>query len=381
MKFLPLILRNALRNKRRSILTVLSIASSLFVLAVMMNILTAMSSWEGQADTHHRAVVQSSVSLATPLPLSMETDLKALPQVEVLQKLNWFGGYYQDPRNFFANFAVDPEVLLAMWDEYRLPEEEFREFLKNRTSCVVGRSLLDRLGLKKGQRMTLIGTIYPFNVDLEIVGVYRAPTPTDEEAMYFQWGYFDELNRRRGTVGTYWLKARKPEDVAALKETIDARYRDSSDPTVTLTEKEFAAQFQQMMGNVKGLVTFMGSVIVVVLILLAANTMAMSARERVVEVAVMRTLGFQPGRILALFLGESVFVALIGAAAASAGAHLLFNAAGFSPAPQFFPYLSTAPGTVLVLFLVAVGVGLASAAIPALRAASRPIVEGLRFVG
>lgn len=387
MKFFKLIFKNALRNKRRSALTILSIMISLLALTLLLNIMTSMEAWEGQAATHYRVAVQSAVSLGHPLPPPMEEYLRGLkPQAQVVQKLNWFGGHAGNERDWFANFAVDADVMFEMWDELKLPPEEYQAWLKTKNGCIIGKSLLDRMRAKgydwkKGGKLTLIGTIYGCNLELEVVGVFRGKTSMDEEAIYFHWAYFDEKNPVKGMVGTYWIKARNAEDVAWLKSTIDAHYANSADRTETMTEKEFAQQFQQMMGNVKGLVFNMGTLISLVLILVAANTMSMSARERVTEVAVMRTLGFQPARILSLFLAEALVVSLLGAGLAAGAAFLLFNVLRLSPFPQFFPYFEVAPKTFAILFGVGALVGLVSAAIPAVRSARRGIVEGLRYVG
>jgi putative ABC transport system permease protein len=387
MKYFKLIFRNALRNKRRSALTVLSITISLLALTILMNIVTSMEAWEGQAATHHRIVVQSAVALGYPLPIAMHEYLEKQNGAVIVEKLNWFGGHCGDPREFFANFAVDQEPrFFEMWDELHMPADEQQAWLKTKSGVIIGKSLFDRMkgkghDWKKGGRLTLIGTIYGCNLELDIVGIFTGKTSMDEEAMYFHWDYFDEKNPVKGQVGTYWIKTRGPDDMVALKDKIDGDWANSGDRTETMTEKEFAQQFQQMMGNVKGLVINMGTMIAFVLILVAANTMSMSARERVTEVAVMRTLGFQPGRILFLFLAEALVVSLIGAALAAGIAWTLFNGMKISPFPQFFPYFEVAPKTIAIVIGLGGIVGLVSAAVPAIRSARRGIVEGLRYVG
>lgn len=395
MKFLRLILRNAFRNKRRTVLTALSIAVSLFVFASTRNVITAFESWDGQAATHSRVVVQSALGLGHTLPLSMEKDLltRYRDHVEldkagepIVQKMNWFGGYVNDPKDWFANFAVDPDVMRDMWDELAIPDATFEAFRKNDRATFVGEHLLRRMQekgypWKVGGRVTLISSIYPCRMeDLEIVGTFRGKTAPEEDAMYFHWSYFNRQNGERGEVGTYWIKARTPDDMARLKQRIDAEYRNTGDPTETLSEREFAAQFRSMMGNVTGLLSFFGTVIVLVLMLVAANTIAMTARERVTEVAVLRTLGFGRGRILFLFLAESVAVSLFGALLAAALAFGLYNVAGWSPSPQFFQAFLTAPKTFALILGLGVFVGLVAAAVPAIRSARRSIVEGLRYV-
>ncbi len=395
MKFLRLIVRNAFRNKRRTILTALSIAISLFVFASTRNVITAFEAWDGQAATHSRIVVQSALGLGHNLPIGMERELRerCRPMAElnqdghpVMHKLNWFGGYVNDPKDWFANFGSDVEGFREMWDELTILDETYEAWRKNERGAIVGEHLLKRMQDKGipwrvGSKTTLVSSIYPCKMeDLEIVGTFRAKTPVEEDALYFHWNYFNRQNGERGEVGTYWIKARTLDDMARLKSEIDGKPFASGDPTETLSEREFAAQFRSMMGNVTGLIAFFGTVIVFVLVFVAANTIAMTARERVTEVAVLRTLGFTRGKILFLFLAESVVVSLLGAALAAALSFGLYNVAGWSPSRQFFPSFAAAPKTLGLVLAIGVAVGLIAAAVPAIRAARRTIVEGLRFV-
>lgn len=397
MKLLGLIVRNAFRNRRRTILTALSIAVSLFVFASTRNVLTAMEAWDGQAATHNRVVVQSAAGLATTLPLHpMEKELKARwghlmaktrDGEPIVQKMNWFGGYVKDPmKDWFANFAIDPEIMRDMWDELAISDEVFRQFCADDKACIVGEALLRRMqergyGWKIGTVFNMPSTIYPGTMEnLVIVGTYKAKTQMEEEQLFFHWNYFDRKNRERQEVGTYWIKAKDAAAMAQLKSEIDQWYANSADRTETLSEKEFAAQFRSMMGNVTALVSILGTVIVLALLFVAANTIAMTARERVVEIAVLRTLGFSKGQILFLFLAESVFVSLLGAAVAAGLAFLMYNLAGFSPEPMFFPQFTVAPKTLGLVMIVGFFVGLFAAVVPAVRSAVRPIVQGLRTV-
>lgn len=396
MKFLRLIVRNAFRNRRRTVLTALSIAVSLFVFASTRNVLTAMDAWDGQAATHHRVVVQSAAGLGQVLPLTMEKEIREryADLVEkdkngqpIVQKMNWFGGFVSDKyEDWFANFAVDAPVLRDMWDELAVTDEDFRKFCADDKAVLIGEALLKRMqqrgyGWKIGHVFNMPSMIYPCTMEnLVIVGTFKAKTQMEEEQLFFHWSYFNRQNGERGEVGTYWLKAKGPDAMAQLKSRIDADYANSPDRTETLSEKEFAAQFRSMMGNVTGFVTILGSVIVLALLFVAANTIAMTARERVTEVAVLRTLGFSKGQILYLFLAESVFVSLLGAAVAAGLAYLLYNVAGFSPQPMFFPQFTVAPKTLGLVMIVGFAVGLLAAIVPAVRSAMRPIVQGLRMV-
>ncbi len=384
MKFLHLVVRNALRNRVRTVLTIGGSAFLMFVLVFVMTALTEIYAWEGQAAKKNRVAVQHSTGLANPLPISLEEYLKG-PEIQAhaqhVQKLNWFGGTYQDPRNFFARFAVDHDQLRELWSEYTISDAEYRSLCAMKNACIVGKSLAKRYGFRVGKRIAIVGDIYPVDLDLEVVGLYTCADDVRlEEQLYFRWDYLDELTGGEKIVGTYWMKARTPDDVAKLKELIDGRTKNSSDPTETVTEKEFNAQFMSMMGNIIGIVMMVGGIVMVIMTLMTANTMAMSVRERVTEVAVLRTIGFTSGHIRFLIVAESVFVTLTGALLSLGLALLLFNVFKLSPAPQFFPYFFVAPPTIAISLGAALAAGVVSAAVPAELAAGRKIVDGLRQV-
>lgn len=198
--------------------------------------------------------------------------------------------------------------------------------------------------------------------------------------MFFRWDYLDELLKGRKVVSTYWMKARSDEDIPKLKELIDAHTKNSSAPTETITEKEFAAQFMQMMGNIKAIVAVIGALVLLIMIMMTANTMAMAARERVTEVAVMRTLGFTAGQILGVILAESILVSMLGAALAIGSSLLIFNVVKLSPDPIYFPVFLVAPNTVATAIGAALSCGVMSSLVPAIRSARRKISDGLRQV-
>ncbi len=383
MRLLPLLFRNALRNRLRTALTIAGIGFLVFVLIFVRTALTEIEAWEGEAASHHRVVVQHSTGLATPLPIRLENYLRGEEisrHASVVQKLNWVGCYWQDRKNQFANFAADRDTLVALWDELTFDPESLRKLSETKTGTVVGERLMKQFGWKVGQRIALTGTFYPVNPVLEILGTFRGRNVRQEMQLFFRWDYFDELMGGRKIVGTYWLKARGAEDVPKLKELIDAHTRNSSDPTETLTEKEFAVQFIEMMGNVRGIVWVVSAVVIVIMILMTANTMAMSARERVTEVAVMRTLGFSDGTVFFLVTAESVLVSVLATAVPFGLSFVAFNLLGWSPSPLYFPIFLPLASTYGLSLGVAVLCGVASAFVPALGAAKRPIVDGLRQV-
>jgi putative ABC transport system permease protein len=383
LKFLHLIVRNALRNRLRTTLTIGGTAFLIFVLIFVMTALTEIQSWQGQSATHLRVAVQHSTGLTTPVPYELETYLRSdaiAKHAQHVQKMNWFGGYYQDPKNFFANFAVDHLVLRDLWSEFKLSDDQFKKFCETKTSAIVGADLARKFDWKIGQRVTLTGTIYACNPELDIVGIFTGPSIREEQQLFFRWDYLDDLTKNQKIVGTYWMKARSADDIPMLKSLIDGHTKNSSDPTETVTENEFNAQFMQMMGNFKGLVVNVGALVLLIVVLMTANTMAMSARERVTEVAVMRTLGFTAGHILFFFVAEAILVTLVGAALPLAAAIILFNVLQLTPAPEFFPVFMVARSTIVVALVAGVAAGFVSSIVPAARSARRKITDGLRQV-
>ncbi len=383
MKFVNLIVRNAMRNRLRTTLTAGGTGFLLFVLVFVMTALTEMEAWQGEAAMHNRVAVQHTTGLASPLPISLETYLKGeeiSKHGKHVIKLNWFGGIYQKPENFFANFATDIDPMLDLWDEFSIPPQQFAKLKEQKNACIVGKSLATKFDWKIGSRVGLKGTIYPCDPELEVVGVFTTRDVRQEEQLFFRWDYLDELLNGQKIVGTYWMKANTPADIPKLKELIDNHTKNSSDPTETMTEKEFGQQFMEMMGNVRALVFWVGVFIMFIMVLMTANTMAMSARERVTEIAVLRTIGFRSGTILTLILAESVFVTCVGAGASLAIAAILFNGLHLSPVPQFFPYFFITAQTAGIALACAIGGGLLSAIVPAVHAARRKIVDGLRQV-
>jgi len=383
MKFLPLIWRNALRNRLRTILTLAGIAFLLFVLIFVMTGLSEIQAWEGVAATHRRVVVQHAEGLTAELGIELETFLKGdviSRHAEHVCKFNWFGGYYQDPKNWPPEFAVDPPAMRPLFDELNFSDEAYRKFSETKTGALVGIALMKKYEWKVGQRITLIGTFYPCNPELDIVGVFTTKDPRQEEQMFFRWDYLDELLENKKIVSTYWMKARSDEDIPRLKELIDAHTKNSSYPTETITEKEFAAQFMSMMGNIKAIVGGIGALVLIIMVMMTANTMAMAARERVTEVSVMRTLGFTSGQILSIIVAESLLVSLLGAAVALGGSLLVFNVFKLSPSPIYFPVFLVEPNTIVIALVAAVACGILSSAVPATRASQRKITDGLRQV-
>lgn len=380
MKFLPLVWKNALRSKRRTVLTVLGVAVSLFILCTL---LTVVASMESDADQPSRVGVMSSTNLTTLMPRSHERFLAELPDVALVDKSCWFGGLYKDDRkNFIAQFACDADTYFSIFDDRKIDPAELAAFQgPNKQAAIAGEELAKEYGWKVGDRITLKGTIYPVTLELDIVGTYQYEK---EASLQFRYDYLEQLlhearSPMEGLVGVFWVKAKSADAVPRLMQAIDAHFANSADPTKSMPEKEFARMFQSMMGNIAGLVKWVGAAITVMIFCIMANTMAMSARERVVETAMMRTLGFSAGRILALVLAESIVVTMIGAALGCGGALLAYNVFEIGKSPMM-SYFAVTPLTLSIAVALAAAVGVGSGLVPAVAAARRNIVEGLRQV-
>ncbi len=297
---------------------------------------------------------------------------------------SWFGGLYRDKsaKNIFARFAVEPETFLKVFDDAQIVAGSKEDWLADRTGALVGRNIAEKFGWKLGDKIPLVGDIFPINVELTIRGIYYLPNGTSATC-FFSRRYLEEaVPFFKGNAGTFWIKAKDAEAAERIPRTVDAMFENSPSPTKTETEKQFQNFFVQMMGNVKLLLGAIATVIVAVIVLIAANTMAMTARERVTEIAVLRTLGFQRRTILSLILGESLVIALFGGFL-GVGLFVLLEPGmkrnlSLGPMASLAASLQIYPSILALGFGIAVGVGVLAGIFPAIRSAQRSIVEGLR---
>lgn len=383
MKFLRLIIRNAGRNKRRTVLTILSVAVAVFLLATMRSVATTLDEISNPSASASRLVVHRTTSLADAMPEAFEAKIKQVPGVAAVCPANWFGGIYKEdkPKYAFAQFYVDPREIFDVHTEWRLSPEEKAAFQQERTAAFCGKKLAEKFGWKIGEVIELQGTFLPVNPRLTLRGIYTADNPDEEDQLLFHRPYVEESMNRPGLVGTFRIRLHSPADAAPVSDGIDALFHNSSAPTKTETEAAFAASFVSMLGNVKGLITAIGAIVVFTIVLIAANSMAMTARERFTEIAVMKALGFQPGMVLAIMLTESMFIALIGGVLGVFTAKLLYSFTGVSENMFLFLQNFRVMTTTVILGLVASAlIGLIAGGIPALNAARVRIVDGLRRV-
>lgn len=374
--------KNAFRNKRRSILTVLSIAFSLLLLTLMMTIWRGFYLDQGSAESAQRLIVRHRVSLTFPLPSFYREKIRAIPGVVAVVPSSWFGGIYKDqkPENFFAEFGTDPEEFFKVFRDIQMPADQLTAWQRDRQGVIVDDALANKYGWKLGDRIVLQGTIYPINLELNIRGIFHS-TP-DNKSVYFNTKYVEEgVPFFKGQAGTFDVLADSPADVSKIASAIDDMFRNSPQPTKAESEKAFGLEFVAMMGNVKAFILSICSAVVFATLLVSANTMAMSIRERTREVAVLKTLGFTRVSVLGLFVSEAVALSLVGGViGAGLGWFLVY---GLTHSPQFFTFfpLKVTGGIWLLSLLTSGLVGLVSAALPSYHASQVNIVDGLRHIG
>ena len=375
--------KSAFRNKRRSILTVLSITFSLLLLTLMMTVWRAFYMDTLSAESAQRLVTRHRVSLAESMPLFYREKIRAIPGVVAVAPNNWFGGIYKDekPENMFAQFGTDPDEFFKIYTDFKIPADQVEAWQRDRAGAIVDDQLAKKHGWKVGDRITLQGTIYPMNLELTIRGIYTAPSPT--ESVYFNQKYVEEaVSFAKGKAGMFAILAASPDDVPKIAAAVDTMFRNSPEPTKTESEKAFELSFINSIGNVKAFILSICFAVVFATLLVSANTMAMSIRERTREVAVLKALGFTRQSILRLYLGESVIVALSGGVFGCLLAIVLISVLSHTPGMSFFlSGMKVTPLTLLLAIFVAGMVGLLSAILPAYHAAKLDIVEGLRYLG
>ncbi|MBK5259048.1 MAG: ABC transporter permease [Thermoanaerobaculia bacterium] len=381
MKFAKLIIRNLFRNKLRTFLTLSLMGAIFFFVATLLSILqnfeTAANSGEGQ----NRLGVQSAISLANPLPLSYQAKIATIPGIAEIAKLQWVGAYYKERKNFFANFAVDHDKMASVWDDYAIPADQLEAFKADRRGAIVGPELAKRYGWKIGDRVTLIGQIFPFNPETTIRGIYKHKFDTSSFFFHFDYFYESTKDMTGSTVGTFWVRVKDPKDMARISQQIDDMFRNSEYPTETFTEKEFQQQFMAMIGNIKLLFTVVSICAIFMVVLLAAITMSMAARERVTEVAVLKAIGFSSGTILTLMLIEFVTLGLIGGALGTLGAKYVYQMVNMTEVTQgFLVAFGVDAKTIATCLVASIVVGFLAGGLPALRSARLSVVDGLRKV-
>lgn len=379
MKFLPFILRNLKRKKTRTILTVGSIAVALFLFGLLVTIENGLNAGVDIAGAD-RLVVRNRISLIQPLPLSYQQRLRQIDHVEQATHASWFGGIYQDERNFFPQFAIDTETYREVFPEFVIPEDEWQAFLADREGAVVGKGTAERFGWQVDDRIPIRGTIFQGAWEFNLRAIYEGSTAeADETQFWFQYDYLDERRQwGKGLVGWYTVKINDPDNAVAVAEAIDNAFANSAWETSTETEKAFAAGFAKQIGNIRLIVMSIGAVVLFTLLLVTGSAMSTAVRERIPELGVLKTLGFGDATVLAMVLAESLLIALVGGGLGIGLAKLLTLTG--DPTGGMLPIFYLGPESILLGLGLAVMVGLLAGAIPALTAMRLKIVDALRRV-
>ncbi len=386
MKVLKLIFKNALRHKLRTLLTIFGISIAVIAFGLLRTVVTI---WDSAVDATmaNRLITRQAVSFIFPLPYSYKEKIEAVPGVNKVLFQSWFQGVYKDKSNFFARMAVDQETMFDVYPEFLLTPKELADFKKERDACVIGADIAQQHKLKLGDKMVLEGDIFPGRWEFTVRGIYKGKNKnTDKTQMLFRWDYLNERMKvevpvRANDVGWYVVQIADPDKSAQISNQIDAIFKNSTAETKTETEKAFTQGFVAASGAIITAMNVMSFVIIGIIMLVLANTMIMSARERTREYAVFKTLGFSAKHLVGLILGESMVISLLGG---GVGLFLTFPiVAGFEQAmPKgFFPFFYIEPITVVFATVATVLVGLISAIFPIHKALNTKIVDGFRFVG
>lgn len=385
MHIFKLIFKNSFRHKLRTFLTILGVTVAILAFGLLR---TVVSAWYAgvEASSATRLVTRNAVSLVFPLPLSYKEKIRQIEGVKGVSYGTWFGGVYIDEKNFFANYSMEPRTYLAMYPEIIIPEDQWNIFVRDRKGAAAGKKLAERFGWKLGDAITLKGTIFPGNWDFVLDAIYKGRDDTvDETAFFFHWDYLNETLKKAGRswtdkVGWFLIEIEDPDIAAEVSLRIDKTFKNSLAETLTETEKAFQLSFISMTEAIVIAIRLVSFVIIFIIMAVVANTMAMTARERIGEYSIFKTLGFGGFHIVGLILGESLFITMVGAAL---GILLTFPAAAIfgKELSQYFPIFNVERETIVLDIIAALVVAFVAALFPAWRAIHIRIADGLRRVG
>jgi putative ABC transport system permease protein len=385
MLILKLLFKNAFRHKLRTALTILGITIAILAFGLLR---TVVAAWYAgvESSSASRLVTRNAISLIFPLPISYKDKIRQMEGVKTVSYGTWFGGVYKDEKNFFPNLAVEARSFMEIYPEFILSDEELRAFIKDRKGFVAGRKLITRFKWKIGDTVTLKGLIFPGDWDFVLRGVYRGRDKTvDETQFLFHWDYLNERIKPKmptwaNQVGFYMIGLTRPELAADVSIAVDRTFKNSLAETLTETEKAFAMSFVSMTETIVIAIQLVSFVVIIIIMAVVANTMAMTTRERIGEYAILKTMGFGGWYILALILGESLVITLVGGVL---GIVLTFPAAAvFShELSNFFPIFNVEIKTIYLDFAAALLVGIIAAVAPTRLAIRIRIADGLRRIG
>jgi putative ABC transport system permease protein len=382
MKFIGLVFKSARRSKRRTLLTIISVAIAVFLYASLRAVLDGFNAG-AEASSSTRIVTLRSTSLMFSMPTSHAEGIKSTPGVRDVTWANWFGGIYKTPQDFFAQFAIEPESYLRMYPEILLTPEERTAFLEERTGCIVGDGLAKRFGFKVGDKITLQTGIPIYGTedfDFTVRAIYHVGgAAVDNQSMFFHWKYADERSIVPGQVGWLVAEISNPDQAAQVSLAIDQKFANSPYETKTDTERAFQSSFVSMFGNLNLLLGSISLAVVITTLFVAGNTMAMSVRERTTEIAVMRTLGFPSSTIFLLIAGEGLLMAIIGGIIGVGLARWLVSP-DFLQTGGFIPVFGVNNTNAAMAMGLSVLIGVFAGLIPATMASRLKIVDALRRV-
>jgi putative ABC transport system permease protein len=385
MRVLKILFKNAFRHKLRTGLTVLSITIAILAFGLLR---TVVDAWYAgvEASAANRLVSRNAISMIFSLPLSYKDKIRQIEGVKLVSWGNWFGGVYIDEKNFFANFAIDPKSYLELYPEYVLTPEEQTAFLKDRKGFIAGKKLAQEYGWRINDIVTLKGTIFPGNWEFVLRGIYRGRDKnTDESQFLFHWDYLNEGLRKKSPgradqVGFYMIGVTNANQSAEVAQRIDGAFKNSLAETLTETEKAFQLGFVSMSDAIITAIKLVSFVVIIIILAVVANTMAMTARERIGEYAIFKTLGFRAWHIAGLIFGESLVITSLGCIA---GVVLTFPVAkAFGEAMgKYFPIFNVTTETIVMDTAASLIVGVLAAIVPTMRAIRIRIADGLRRIG
>lgn len=386
MELLKLLLRNTLRHKLRSVLTLTGIGVAVMAFALLRTVVTA---WHAgvEASAANRLITRHAVSFVFPLPLAYRDRIAQVRGVNKVTYASWFSGVYIDKNQFFARLAVDSETFFDVYPEFVVAREQFEAFKRERNACIIGVDIARRYNLDLGDIMLIEGDVYPGQWEFVVRGIYQPKDQTtDPASMMFHYQYLEErvrqdMPQRSGEIGWYIVRIDDPDGSASISQEIDQLFANSRAETKTETERAFQQSFLSAASAVITAMNIMSFVIIGIILLVLANTMVMSARERTHEFAVLKALGFSAGQLFFLIAGEALILSTLGSAV---GLLVTVPAVeGFQTAlPKgWFPVFYIKPETIVLGCVSALAVGLAASLIPLRRVLSTRIVEGLRHVG
>lgn len=372
------ILKNSLRNKRRALLSILSVAASLFLLVTLLVAVREITLPPEDIGAASRIVVRNKISLANTLPARQFSTIQKIPGVQTVTPFTWFGGKYKNEEGMtFAQFAIDPSTAESIFGEARIPPEQQRAWLADRTSCIIGHETASKYSIKPGDKITLVGTIWPVDLELKVAGIYKGSV--DDRNLFFHHKYLDEATGDLGQVGTWWVKAASIEEMPAVIDAINKAFENTSAEVRAETERAFQMGFVSMWGNIKLLVNSICSVVVFTLLLVSASTMSMAVRERFRELAVLKAIGFKRRELFTFILAESFGLAFIGAILGAGGSRLLFSQVSIGKLTGgLFVVFEVTPRILGTAALIAATLGIVAAIAPSISMARMSVVQGLK---